>query len=120
MTGSLNLYSCAVRFAAVFVHDGISVFSRREDNVPCRAVQFAYILAGKGKEYFFRILKIIFRYTTSVLKVLDFPQTTLLDEKLPFVGDASLSWFSPEIIFICVGFLPGFYKPGLFTRFNSC
>ena len=80
---------------------------------------FVFILVGKGKEYFCRILKIIFRYAASVLKVLDLPQTTPLDEKLPFVGDAVLSCFSPEISFICVGFLPGFYKPGFFFRFKS-
>ena len=92
-----------------------SVFSRREDN----AEFFICILLGKGKKYFFRILKSFFRYTASVLKVLDFRQTSLLDEKLPFVGDAALSCFSPETSFICVGFLPGFYKPGLYFRFKS-
>ena len=63
------------------------MFSRREDN----AVVFVCVLVGKGKEYFSQYLKSFCRYTASVLKVLVFRQTTVLDKKLPFVGDAALS-----------------------------
>ena len=63
------------------------MFYRREDNT----VVFVCILVGKGKEYFSQYLKSFFRYTASVLKVLVFRQTTVLDKKLPFVGDIALS-----------------------------
>ena len=78
------------------------MFSCCKDNLKGRrqdkAVLFGCILIRKGKEYFFRIRTmnynhIFFRYTASVLK-----ETTLLDEKLPFVGDAALGWCSPQLL----------------------
>jgi len=72
------------------------VFSRREDNT----VVFVCILVGKGKEYFSQYLKSFCRYTASVLKVLDFHQTTVLDKKLAVCSVLASDFMGIQAFFI--------------------